>query len=962
MFVFFNARKSKKMKIENNYQSIDNDVLQSRIYTLENGLKVYLTRYNDAPRIQTNIAVRAGSKNDPPHATGLAHYLEHMLFKGTDLFGTVNYEEEKPILDKIEVLYEEYRECNSEDAFLKQKIWDEIDSLSGLAANFAIANEYDKIVAGFGSKGTNAYTSFEKTVYVNDIPSNQLEKWVKLESERFRNPVFRGFHTELETVYEEKNMSLDNDMWKVYEQLLSGLFPNHQYGQQTTIGTIEHLKNPSLKEIRKYFDTYYVPNNMAICLSGDLEFDKTIKIIEKYWGSEKFLKKKNPKFDVFQENQIEDIIEKEVYGPQAEVVYLGFRFDGAGSKESLLLTMVDMILSNNTAGLIDLNLNQKQKIIGGGCFPQILKDYSFHAFYGTPKKGQSLLEVKNLLLSQIEEVKQGNFPEWLVDAIINDLKISRIKKYESNVTRANEFVESFILDIPWKDYLAEINDLEKITKQDIINFVKSSYLDNYVVVYKKNGEDKSALKVEKPKITPIPIDRESQSEFSKNIEKTKVAEISPIFLDYDEDITKSKVGFVDLFYRKNNENERFMLEYVFELGTDYDKRLKLAVDYSKFLGTDKYTSIQIKEQFYSLGCDLKINCDSDNVKFNLTGLSINFQESVKLLEHILNSSVGNNDALIDLKSTIYKTRLNAKLDQRKIRLAMLNYAKYGKESSFTNVLSNKELDKVTSDDLLNLFLSIKNYEHFVTYYGPESIFDVRSDLIKLHINNKNLLKINSVQVFPELNMLSPKIYLIDYDMKQSEILIVSKGKKLSVDDIPVISFHNQYFGGGMSSIIFQELRESRALAYSVYSTYTIPNKLDQSHYSLSYIGTQSDKLPEALEGIINLLNNLPESQENIEIAKESIEQKIRTERITKSNILAEYIKARKIGVDYDIRKTIYDNIESLKVSDLMKFHNTHIKSDSRVITILGPLKELDLDILSEYGKIINLTLEDVFGY
>ena len=242
-------------KIENKYETVENDPMKSRVYTLDNGLKVYLSVYKDAPRVQTFIAVRAGSKNDPADATGLAHYLEHMLFKGTDKYGSLDYSKEAPMLEKIEDLYEEYRQINMSDTVNRDRVWGQIDSISGEAAKFAIANEYDKMISSVGAKGTNAYTSAEATVYLNDIPSNQLEKWLDIEAERFRMPVFRLFHTELEAVYEEKNIGMDTDGRKMFEALLSGLFKNHTYGTQTTIGTVEHLKNPSIKEIRKYFNS-----------------------------------------------------------------------------------------------------------------------------------------------------------------------------------------------------------------------------------------------------------------------------------------------------------------------------------------------------------------------------------------------------------------------------------------------------------------------------------------------------------------------------------------------------------------------------------------------------------------------------------------------------------------------------------------------------------------------------------
>ena len=447
-------------KIENNYESFANDPLNTRIYTLDNGLKVYLSVYKDAPRVQTYIAVRAGSKNDPADATGLAHYLEHMLFKGTDKYGSLDFEKEKVLIDQIEALYEEYRTIDMDDEENRNRVYAQIDSVSGEAAKFAIANEYDKMVSGIGAKGTNAYTSAESTVYVNDIPSNQLEKWLSIESERFRDPVFRLFHTELEAVYEEKNRGLDNDGRKMFEAMLSGLFQKHTYGTQTTIGTVEHLKNPSLTEIRKYFNKYYVPNNMAICLSGDFDPDQVIVWINEKFGS--FERKDDPEFTAGVEEPITSPIIKEVYGPDVERVYLAFRFPGIEERETQVMRLIDMVLSNSQAGLVDLNLNQQQKVLNASCFPYTLKDYSTHVLYGTPKQGQSLDEVKDLLLAEVEKVKNGLFPDWLLPAIISDMKLEKIKKFENNSSRANEFVQSFILDIEWEEYIKELEKLDTL--------------------------------------------------------------------------------------------------------------------------------------------------------------------------------------------------------------------------------------------------------------------------------------------------------------------------------------------------------------------------------------------------------------------------------------------------------------------------------------------------------------------
>ena len=951
--------KNQMNKIENNYEEVKGDPLKARIYTLENGLKVYLTSYDDAPRIQTNIAVRAGSKNDPENATGLAHYLEHMLFKGTDVFGSLDFNKEGPLIEEIEALYEHYRTVAMTDTINRERIYRMIDSVSAEAAKYAIANEYDKMALGIGAKGTNAYTSFEKTVYINDIPSNQLENWLKLESERFRYPVFRLFHTELEAVYEEKNR--DSDGSKLFESLFDGLFPNHQYGQQTTIGTVEHLKNPSLKEIRAYFNKYYVPNNMAICLSGDLDYDKTIRLIQKFWS--KFERKADPIFNVYKESPLKKPVIKEVFGPESENLFVGFRFEGANSNDSKILTMIDMVLANSTAGLIDLNLNQTQKIISGGSFPYVLRDYSMHTLYGSPKQGQTLEEVRDLLLNQIEEIKDGNFEQWLVDAIISDLKLNQIKKFESNSGRANEFVEAFTLDISWEDYNKEISDLESITKQDIIDFAKENYNENYVVTFKRNGIDKTSVKVDKPDITPVELNRVDQSDFLIKLLAEEVEDINPVFLDFDEIIEKTNIGELPLIHKKNTENNRFRLSYIFDIGTDHDNKLKFAVDYLKFLGTSEISPSRKQEEFYRLGCDLSMSSSSDKTRITLSGLANKFDESIMFFENFLANVIADEEALIALKSNKIKERADAKLNKQTILFkALVNYAKYGPTSSYTNVLSTEDISNLTSKELLKSINDLLLYKHRISYYGPENISDLKIKLENIHFNKSDLNPLPKKKEYKELDLQKPIVYVVDYDMKQAEVIMLSKGSKLNMSEFSKIKFHNEYFGGGMSSIVFQEMRESKALAYSVYSTYTIPKDTNSSHYLMSYIGTQVDKLSEAMSGMSELLDEMPKAETNMNNAKEAIIQRIRTERLTKSKVLSEYEKAQEQGVNYDMRTDLYNQVQAFNVDSLNDFHNSHIANRNRVVMVLGAKSDLDLSVLKEYGEIKHLTLEEVFGY
>jgi predicted Zn-dependent peptidase len=943
------------------YQTVAGDPMKARIYKLSNGLTVYMTVYKDEPRIQTFIPVKVGSKFDPHQTTGLAHYLEHMMFKGTDKFGTSNYTEEKVYLDKIINLFEVYR--NTTDTEKRKQIYHQIDSISGLASQYAIANEYDKMVSALGARGTNAWTSVEQTVYTNEIPSNQLEKWLTIEAERFRHPVMRLFHTELEAVYEEKNISLDNDDSKLWEALNSGLFQKHPYGTQTTIGTIENLKNPSLKTLIKYRETYYVPNKMAICLSGDFDPDEAIKIIDEKFSS--LPSEPVPPFVPPAEDPITHPIVKDVYGPDAEQVDIGYRFNGISSKDADMINLISEILSNGNAGLMDLNLNQSQKVLGSYADADLMKDYSEFVLNGKPKQGQTLEEVKDLLLPQIEKLKKGEFPDWLPGAVINNMKLQQTKSLESNRRRGYAFVRSFTEDIPWDVMVNKINNLAKISKSEIVEFANKNFKDNYIIVYKHTGEDKNVKKIVKPEITPVKVNRGQQSQFMKDLLSTESPEIKPVFLDYKKDIAQQELKEgIQLYYKQNTEDSTFNLYYVLNMGTNNDKKLGIAISYLEYLGTSQYTPAQLKEEFYKLACSFSVSSSDDQVYVSLSGLDENFEKGLKLFEEFLSDMQPNKEALDNLVKDILKVRADEKLSQEKILWnAMYSYGEYGPVSPFTNILSEAELKALSPEELISILKSIPTYRHLVLYYGPEGIETVTDILNKDHKIPGNLQPVPAPVIFPQLAADETKVYVVNYpDMVQAEIIFLSKDDPYNKDLVPDISMFNSYYGGGMSGITFQELRESKALAYSVFSSYRIPVRKEECHYVIAYIGTQADKLPEAMSGILDLLNNMPESENTFSSLKTSLLQRIETSRTTGANVLFSYLSAQKLGLDYDITKDIYEKVPSLTLSDIKQFQEKYVKGRNYTILILGDKNKLDINTLEKYGKVQFLTLDEIFGY
>ncbi len=943
------------------YKTIENDPRKVRIYTLKNGLTVMLSPNKNTPRIQTFIATKAGSKNDPSDNTGLAHYLEHMLFKGTDKFGTKDFAKEKVCLDKIDALYEEYN--HTTDDAKRVEIYKMIDSVSGEAAKFAIANEYDKMVQNMGAKGTNAFTSVEETVYVNDIPSNRIAQWLSIESERFRNPILRLFHTELEAVYEEKNISLDRDGNKVEDKILAALFNNHPYGTQTTIGTVEHLKNPSLKKIRNYYNTWYVPNNMAIIMAGDFDPDQLIKQIDKSFAYAKT--KPVPAFKFTPEPVRTAPQEFTVFGPEAENVNIAFRLPGSNTHDALVARLADNILSNSKAGLIDLNIVKKQKALRANSSVDQMKDYGVHYLSGSAKKGQSLDEVKGLLMEQLEKLKKGDFDDALIASIVANEKVSTVQRADDNTARGYDMLDAFVTGGDWGKYVNYISDLQKITKQDIMNFANKYYTNDYVIVYKKNGKDNSVVKVKKPHITPVTVNRVDRSDFLVKIGEMKADDIKPAFLDYNKDITSFKSdNVIQVLSIKNTENELFNLTYVFDMGKNNDLKLPIAVNLLQYLGTDKYSSEEVSQKFYKLACNFSINTSDDRTTLTVTGLEENFDAAVKLFEELLANAKPDQSALDEWVQQALKSREDAKLNKGTIlRVAMNNYAMYGKDNPFTHILSTEELKALKADELVNNYIhKLTSYEHKIYYYGPKDKDALNKSIVALHAIPAAFTPYPKPVKFKRLENTENIVYFTHYDMVQAEILWQNRSGKYNPDQASQISLFNEYFGGGMSSIVFQNIRESKALAYSCYSRYVVPSKKSDPYYIVAYVGTQADKLNDAVPAMNELLNNMPKAEKSFEDARLSLRNQIETDRVLKMGIIYNYDNAQKMGVDHDLRKDVYESLGKMTYADVQKFYEENYKNKFYSYCVIGSRDKIKTEDLEKFGRVQELPLKEIFGY
>ena len=943
------------------YESADGDPMQTRIYTLANGLKVYLSVNPAEPRIQTYIAVRTGSKNDPAETTGLAHYLEHLMFKGTQQFGTTNPEAEAPLLDEIERRYEEYRTITDETQ--RRQKYHEIDSVSQLAAKYFIPNEYDKLMAAIGSEGSNAFTSHDVTCYVEDIPANEVENWAKIQADRFQNMVIRGFHTELEAVYEEYNIGLSDDGDKQYDALMAKLFAPHPYGTQTTIGTQQHLKNPSITNIKNYFAKWYVPNNVAICMAGDFDPDKVMDIIEKYFGEWKAGEDiAQPAFAELP--PLTEPTDTTVVGQEAENIWLGWRSHKASSLQNDTLQLIDAILMNGKAGLIDLDLNQQMQVMSAASGTEALMDHGFFILTGMPKEGQTLDEVKELLLGEINKLKCGDFDDDLIVSAINNAKLNELQSLDYNSARVRKMMNAFITGTDWKQQVEAMARMEKLTKKDVVDFANRFFTDGYVTVYKRQGIDTTQKKIDKPAITPIPTNRDQVSQFVQDIQQAKVEPIEPQFLDFQKDLSflQTESG-LPVIYKQNKENELFTLQFRYEFGQEDDNRYDVAATYLDFLGTDSLSAAQVKQQFYKLACNYAVSVGSDAITVGLSGLGENMPQALALLESLLHGAKADPLAYEQMVGLILKDRQDQKTDQRTCYSMLCQYGMYGEHNALRDNMTEQQLRQTQPEELTGLLAGLSRYQHQVLYFGPLSQKELTACITKFHPVEGTLLPVPEGKPYTLQTATAPEILIAPYDAKNIYMrMYYNEGRQTNLDEHATIDLFNEYFGGGMNGIVFQELREARGLAYNANAFYLTPTKKGEPESYFTHIITQNDKMMDCVAQFREIIDRLPKSEAAFQIAKDALTKQMASQRTMKFSVILAYINAKRMGYDFDINKKIYEDLQNLTLKDIADFEQSHMADKTGRYLILGNEKELDMTALGQIAPIRRVTLEEVFGY
>lgn len=935
--------------------------LEVKEYKLKNGLTVWLNEDHSQPKVFGAVVVKAGAKDCPD--TGIAHYFEHMMFKGTDKIGTVDYDAEKTLLDSIALKYDEL--AATEDEAVRSQIQKEINELSIRSSDYVIPNEFNRLISKYGGSGLNAATSYDATIYFNTFSPQYMSQWAEINSERLLNPVFRLFQSELETVYEEKNMYGDFIGGPVMDRLLARYFAPHPYAYPI-IGSTKNLKNPRLTEMRKFFEEYYVASNMGLILSGDFDTEAVLPVLEKTFS--RIRPGEAPKHDIVPLPPFKGKEKMKIKFPVPLVKAMGMGFRGvpANHEDQVALAVaVNMLNNANGTGFLD-KLMVDRKIMASMAMNESMNEAGILAVAVIPKlMFQTYGGAEKLVWKEINRVKEGDFS----DEIFNSLKQEQRRQYASNLenidSRARIMMSLYSQGKSWEDYLQEVSGIDALTKEDVVRVARKYFSENYLCVTKTTGKyPKDNLT--KPDFSPIvPKNSEASSEYAKQLEQLPVQEVKPRFIDFQKDVeTVSLTPLATLYATANPVTDIFTFNLVYQVGTLEQPKLMHLANYLQFLGTDSLSFHEFRTRLQVLGSTISFDATDKQFFMRITGFDKHFKETVQLAGDFIRHVKADDKQIRQVINDAKVTEKAFFESSDNIANALLEKVKYGEQSRFLTKLSLSEVKKLKGKELLDAFVQVRQTECDLLYCGTLPVAQVREEIEASLPLKEITVAVNAPYHRDAKKYDKPTVYFMDMPTA-SQSIVYGYAKGEVTDDAwsrHAARLFSVYFGGDMSSLMFQEIREFRSLAYRVSGRYILPpHKLEgKAGEFVTMLSTQSDKTLDAL-GIMNsLIHEMPEKEERISTVKQSIVNQVNNDFPSFREVPEKVAGFRRNGFDCDPSEALLSGISDMDMKDIIRFYRHNVRLKPVVYVIVGNSRRIDMKQLETYGNVIRLRKKDIY--
>ena len=943
--------------------SINTNAQGLKAFKLPNGLSVFVWEDETVADVFGMVAVNVGAKEDPEQYTGLAHYLEHLMFNGTEKIGALDWEKEKPLYEQIIAKYDEHAQIT--DPEQRKAIQKEINRLTQESAQYYLSKDFSSLLQSIGGENWNAGTSYDYTVYYNSFPPGEIYKWLELYSERLINPVFRNFQPELETVYEEYNWSTDQQSEKERDFVYSNLFPGHPYARSIG-GLPEHLKNPQLSKLIEFYQNWYVPENMALILVGNIKTNEILSIIREKFG--RLENRPTPERKIYPETPVKG--RKEVSTKLANYPQVILAFPGitSASEDDIALNICTSILSNSSrTGLLD-KLLLDGDLLQCGANALTLKERGSITVWAIPyydvnqRRFESLKSTERTILKEIKKLQEGKFEDWLVESI----KARMIRVYdldmESSTSKAFQIANIFISGKDMGDLLNYKELVESITIEQIKAIAKKYFGSDYYALMLNEGKPGKGTELEKPKLDPIIPPRNMETDYSKEFHLLPARQKN-VFADMNSVTVRPVNDRSKLFYTQNPENDIFTLTLKYGVGTKKMPKLEFAAPLLNNAGImGSMDAQEVKQAFSNLGATCRYRVDDNYLTVTIEGFEANMEEVCLLTTRQILLPQLDEKQMNSLLGGQFQSRKIEKTDNETQGEALQAYLLYGKQSPYIDRLPLEDITALSVSDLTGEFQRATDYEAEIHYIGSRPVDEVYDILSK----NLPLKQGEKVSTSPEIrenaSYAENTVLLVpNSDAKQSSIYFFVQGSDYTKEQAPYINAFNQYFGSGFSGLTSQEIREYRSMAYAADAGYLSPPLENKKAFLIGIIGTQADKTVEAIEVFYDLLTNLPQYPNRMQSIKEYLKKTASVERPQFRSASRIYQDWKRKGYTQSPAETHQDTVEQLTFDDIVKFYDEHIKGKPIGIAVIGNPKMIDEKALAKYGKVTKLSSSKLFS-
>ncbi len=925
------------------------DPLRLHHHRFDNGLQLVVSENPGSGRVWCEVVVKTGGFNDAADCSGLAHMLEHMLFKGSDRMGALDPAAEEPLLEQIGQVLELRRKASPKQA---DRLLQKAAEISAKAAPLAAPNEIDELLQAAGAVDVNAYTSWDRTVYQSAVPSASFSRWAEIEAERFRNPKMRLFLPELAAICEEKNASLDDRDDLLNEKLLETAFPGHPLAQPI-LGSSKDLERPSQQRLYEFLHHWYVPANMVIVLSGDIRAEEAVDIIGRTLG--KISAKPRPESPKFPVKPLTEERRVSLNYPGSESLAIAWPTVGVDHPDAAALEIADVILSNQRAGLLDLGPVHKGDLRSVMTQPQFLRDCGWQEIVAEPAEGQTPEQALAHVDVQLERLRQGDFEEWLVEAASAELNQQLEVELESDVARVSRIVECMVTSGDLRQLKSQSDRLKKVTKADVVRVAKQWLGAGRAVVFRRNGE-RQTEKVNFPLPEAAAFDASRQSTFYHELMSRQSPEAQRVAADPCEAVEKfSPAPGITVYRMENPVNGVFHLQLRYPVGSRAEPLLPLAALTLQRAAHDGLDPVELGLSYHRLGASWDINVRPDETLISIRGEDRLFKQTLELFSRQFYAA--DLEAALPKARQSFREQRSAESDSPEfIHAALIAYSRYGKQSPF---LTRIPLDKALEAPHIKIkeaLSRLQRSEVRVFYSGRQSL----RTMLDFCANNLPWDRQPAPDLAPlewKLNTES-KVYLFDRPTVQAFLGTEIWDDGATAKQQGAVEVYNQLVDGGLGSLFFQELRERRGLAYSVKGSWersAVPEGRDHFGFSLS---CDPAKFDQAVTEGLKLIRQPVFEAAAIEQARLSARRILAQNNQTFRDLPEQKFRREKMGTKVFDAAQVFQSLTKCSQADLDAF--LAVWQNRPVIsTLIADATALKAGALEKLGKVERVEVEQL---